>query len=229
MRILPLFLVLALVLASRVSIGAPHCDQIDETFCVPTENCPQRWVQFQGNCENQPPDRYWRCAWLCGTQVVYSDYIPCGCGSSPHCDCLLPGTPIMLADGSTRRIEAVQVGDRILGFDESMHVPIVSTVTSVHPPLVAKYYYLINDRIRITESHPVLSDGNWVLVRDLKIGDRLTKADGSPQGIWSIRRVDEPAQTYSIAVSSGTYVANGVVVHNKEVCEDFYLMPDWPK
>jgi intein/homing endonuclease len=101
-----------------------------------------------------------------------------------------------------------------------------AVVVAVHAPFETERYYVINGNIRITETHPVLSRGGWVDVGDLEVGDPLTDSRGHAQTIFSIKEVDETARTYNFQVSGGTYVAGGIVVHNKENCEHFMQYPN---
>ena len=39
--------------------------------------------------------------------------------------------------------------------------------------------------------------------------------------VYSIQRIDESAPVYNFQVAGGTYVANGVVVHNKPECYQY--------
>ena len=91
-------------------------------------------------------------------------------------------------------------------------------MTTVHTPILVDRYLLINDEIRITESHPMLSGGEWSAARDLRVGDNLTAPDGSVVPIVSIRQVNQMTLVYTFETSSKNYIAHGVVVHNKENC-----------
>jgi intein/homing endonuclease len=100
-------------------------------------------------------------------------------------------------------------------------------VVAVHSPFEADSYYIINGTIRVTHTHPFLSHGRWVGAQDLKLGDRVT-GDGSEATIYSIEKVNEPAMAYNFEVTTGTYLAAGLVVHNKEWCLNYkqYPSPD---
>jgi hypothetical protein len=95
-----------------------------------------------------------------------------------------------------------------------------------HLPFLADSYYIINGKIRVTHTHPFLSDGRWVGAENLKVGDHVA-GDGSEETIYSIERVDEPGMAYNFQVTTSTYVAAGLVVHNKEDCLIFKQYP-WP-
>jgi hypothetical protein len=131
-----------------------------------------------------------------------------------------------MADGSTRPVEAIRVGDLVLGFDDATGTMKPVEVEAVHAPFVTDSYYIIDGTLRVTDTHPVLSRGMWIGVGELEVGDLLTDVTGKPRAITSIDRVDETARTYTFQVKGGSYVAAGVVVHNKEICEKFMALPE---
>ena len=222
-------LLLAAVVASAVvgQVAAmPRCSQIDSGWCIGNEPCPH-WVEFRtGYCVNNLKE--WRCCW--GFQLPdcfywCSSWEECWCGEGEPpfpCDCLLEGTPITLADGTTKPVEGIMRGDLVLSYDElaaNRTAVQPSEVIAVYTPFIRGDYFIINERIRVTGAHPMLSGGKWVAVDQLRVGDALTAADGSDVPIISLRKVDEAAVVYNLKVALGTYVAYGVIVHNKEDCK----------
>jgi len=219
-------LIFALGVFSEV-YAVPPCSQINDSFCN-LGNCTGKTIEWQGSCSNNPPDREWRCKWTGCPGTQWSPWTPC-CDGSPgveHCDCLLAGTAITLADGSTKRVEEIAVGDLLLSFDQVSKTMKPGRVVSTHAPFETDHYYIINGNIRLTGAHPVLTGGRWVEADQLKIGDGLTNARGKTQLVVSIEEVNDSAPTYNFKVSSGTYVAGGIVVHNKENCEHFQQYPN---
>jgi hypothetical protein len=213
-------------LCPSIGLGAPRCDQISTEFCAPV--CGSSVIQWQGNCSNH--NREWRCIWQnCpGGGPDTSAWIPCSCPGEPGgCDCLLRGTPITMADGSTKPVESIQRGDLVLGFNEPTHSMTPAVVVGIHAPFSADHYYVINGTIRLTGTHPVFARDSWFGASDLKVGDVLVNARGLAAPIFSIERVDQEVMTYNFQVQGGTYVAGGIVVHNKEDCSNFIQYP-WP-
>ena len=221
------FGVLVTVLTGQ-AFAIPNCNQINNSWCDlwETEGC-YSYIEFKNTCDEEL--REWRCNQPsdppdCEAKV--SDWAWCWCeGDHPPCDCLLEGTPITLADGSTKPVEKIRKGDRVRAYDEFTAMMNSSEVVSVHAPYVVSHYFIINEKIRITEHHPVLSSGIWVSVGQLKVGDALAGADGSDARVFSIRRVDETATAHNFQVAGGTYVAHGIIVHNKEDCKDYEPTP----
>jgi len=166
-----------------------------------------------------------RCVWSCG---VVSNWVPC------HCDpggggagCFPPGSPVTLSDGTTRPIESIRAGDEVLAFDVALGANVAAPVTAVHAPRVADLHLIVNERIRLTPSQPVLSAGVWALMGTLKVGDSLTQADGSRLEIRSLREVHEPVIVHNLVIgATGSYVAWGIVVHNKDLPYTLYPCPE---
>jgi pretoxin HINT domain-containing protein len=214
------------------SRAVPPCSQIDASFCFPDPNCEWKEIEWSGSCTNNPPDRQWRCVWHdCSGEgyepTEYGEWTPCCPGGQgvQQCDCLLAGTLITLADGSTKPVETIAIGDVVLSFDESSKTMKPAAVVATHAPFETNHYRILNGNLRLTEAHPVLMNGRWVNAGDVKVGDALTDLRGHAVRIISIEEVNDSAPTYNFQVSTGTYVAGGIVVHNKENCEHFMQYP----
>lgn len=204
----------------------PNCSQINTTWCLLHPECPV-FIQWT-DCN--PEQRQWKCVWIASGQSCPNDQTNwqwCWCDGyeGPGCDCMLAGTPITLADGSTKPVEAIVKGDRVLAYHESTATTGSADVLSTHAPYTVTHYFVINEAIRLTENHPLLSRGKWMPAGQLKVGDSLTAADGSDRPIFSIQRVAEEAQVYNFRVSAGTYIAGGIIAHNKEDCSDYIEQP----
>jgi Pretoxin HINT domain len=212
-------------LATNTALGVPACSQVSAEFCLTDENCPSSYVQWQGDCAQG--NRQWRCVWPnCPPE---GPWIGCNCpGQGGGCDCLLAGTPISMADGTTKPVEAIDVGDAVLGYDQVSGQLITTRVVSVMVPFNTDHYYVINGKLKVTETHPILQGANWTEAGDLKVGDVVT-GDGSGLSIYKVQRVDEEALVYNFQVETGTYVAAGFIVHNKDNCWQYYQEPPPPR
>lgn len=217
--------ILCLMMCSPdTSNAVPTCAQITSSFCFPAPGCLAT-VQFRGSCASD--DREWKCVWYAGGNCSggESGWMPCGCpggsGGGGGCDCLLAGAQITMADGSRKPVERIQEGDVVLSYDRERDALLPSVVVKVHEPFEAPHYFVINGELRVTENHPVLKNGRWVAAGELQVGDRLGEASTMGATVKSVVRVDEPAKVYNFQVSLATYIADGVIVHNKEDCEEF--------
>ncbi|NOH01446.1 MAG: hypothetical protein HND47_05450 [Chloroflexi bacterium] len=137
-----------------------------------------------------------------------------------------------MADGSTKAIENIEVGDRVLGRDEKGESA-VNTVQKLIQPIsnnMCQINLAGSEPLRVTNSHPLATTNGWkaidvdaaslekesVAVTKLMIGDRLIKDDGSNPFVLSINCWGDNVQTYNFTVdNSHTYFAQGYLAHNK--------------
>lgn len=149
----------------------------------------------------------------------------------PTC-CFVAGTLIDMADGSTKVIEAVAIGDRLKGKDGA-----INTVQHFIRPVLGnrKLVGFNGGTPFMTNDHPVLTvDGAWKSIdpdstasnyahanlnpTQLIVGDVINTGDGQGLKIVSIEQYtdhyDLPVYNFSLD-GNNTYIANGLVVHNK--------------
>lgn len=161
-----------------------------------------------------------KCTWSCGSA---SPWVLCTCGGG---GCFLAGTPITMADGTTKPIESVRVGDAVLVYDESTSSVTEAEVTGVYEPFMTDSYYVINNEIRATGTQPLLVNGGWVDVSELRAGLTMSYASGKARSILTIERIQEPVLVYNIEIGSlSTYIAHGVIAHNKPPEEYYSIKP----
>lgn len=130
--------------------------------------------------------------------------------------CFLAGTPILMADGTTKPIEKLKVGDGVLAFDEKTGQLKPDSVSEFFRHKADKYL-IVNKKLKVTENHPVYSEGKWVEIGKLKVGDKLINFRGESLVINSIKEVRRKVDTYNLEVNPyHTYIAGGIVVHNKD-------------
>lgn len=136
----------------------------------------------------------------------------CSCGGG----CFLAGTKITMADKTEKPIEAIKVGDMVLAFDEKTGELKPDRVSVVHEPVLTDDYLVVNEKMKLTRVHPVLTPSGWKEIGTLVVGDKLIGANKEEIPIASIRVVPEQVKVYNFATNPfATYVANGVIVHNK--------------
>jgi hypothetical protein len=148
----------------------------------------------------------------CADGHFVGDFV-CDCGGS----CLLAGTEITMADGSKKPIEEIAVGDVVLAYDEKSGEMKPDRVKTVYEPADSPGYLVINGSLQLTMIHPVLTPDGFKEIGKLKVGDRLVGADQKEIEIASIERKGDHVTVYNFHTNPyQTYVANGVIVHNKE-------------
>ena len=158
--------------------------------------------------------------------------------------CFAAGTKISLANGDTKNIEDIVIGDEVLGWNgETIEASVV--INTDHSHTVESHWraceslgdkpslYTINDTgIEFTPEHPFLTKEGWKsLVPDirqepyksespsqvLKVGDFINVNDEWEE-VKEIKVVSSDADetVYNITVDKlHSYIANGIIVHNK--------------
>ncbi|WP_240958329.1 polymorphic toxin-type HINT domain-containing protein [Streptomyces barkulensis] len=141
----------------------------------------------------------------------------------------LPETPIVMADGSTKPISEVKVGDRVLAAHEVTGEITVSPVTDVIigdglKDLVTLSVDADGDgrsqQITATAEHPFYAQGRgWVNASELHTGERLMTPEGPVPTVTGTSRTQEIRTVYNLTVAgSHTFfvVADGqsALVHN---------------
>jgi phage-related protein len=152
-----------------------------------------------------------------------------GGGINPSPGCFPAGTPVLMADGSERAIETLQVGDQVLARGGAFFVPTTVLARIVPPP--KRVYTLTFDSdktLTLTDSHPVMTEQGWkslhpratkqenpdLDVSTLHIGDRVHTTGGMVTLVGI--RPGEVVPIYNITVDEPhTFYASGILVHNK--------------
>ncbi|MFD5750204.1 polymorphic toxin-type HINT domain-containing protein [Streptomyces sp. NPDC127033] len=153
--------------------------------------------------------------------------------SCPVSHSFLPGTPVLMADGSRRAIEDVYVGDKVIATDPLTGVTAERPVTRTFVTRDDKDFTVLSIRtssrmhqLVATDTHPFwLSDRRlWADADEVRVGDRLTTSVGGSAQVASVTRYVQRRTTYDLAVAGihTYYVGIGsanVLVHNNNGCE----------
>jgi hypothetical protein len=142
-------------------------------------------------------------------------------------ECFPAGTPVALADGTSKPIEQVQPSEWVLSFDSISHALIPATVTERIVRQDARRFVRINDVLVATDNHPFFTESGWVRAIDLRVGASLlslTQAHGGADAEPAF----EPAAIARLALEAGSgptynlhveghhgYFAGGVLVHDR--------------
>ena len=171
--------------------------------------------------------------------------------SGGNTGCHVAGEMITMANGETKAIENIQVGDQLLSFDIhgynydyelyqnwSSHIDNFSgefTSVQVNQVIVDTYtsYYNFNEgALKITYEHPILiKDINgmvsWKIARDASVGESMLNESNQWVSINTKSYVETgtPFSTWTLDVENeDVYFANGILVHNVE--NDLVKNPD---
>jgi pretoxin HINT domain-containing protein len=137
--------------------------------------------------------------------------------------CFVAGTPVRMADGSTRAIEQVRRGDLVQARDPSTGRVVTGRATRTFVREVDHTVVLTlptGERIETTETHPFFVEGRgWVQAGQLGIGTQIVTRAGPGLAIAGIERRWQAARVYNFEVEglhcyfvgSG---GGGLCVHN---------------
>ncbi|MFC4503264.1 MULTISPECIES: polymorphic toxin-type HINT domain-containing protein [Streptomyces] len=147
----------------------------------------------------------------------------------PECHSFLPGTKVLLADGSTKSIEKVTLGDKVVTTDSKTGK---TTVREVAGTIVTEDDKSFSDlavktakgkvqALIATTTHPfwVESEHAWIKAGDLEPGMKLRTPLGDKVEITANRHFDKRQRTHDLTISGihAYYVLAGatpVLVHN---------------
>jgi pretoxin HINT domain-containing protein len=216
------FLTITVALGALLLLGTPASAVPPCSWSGTYDACNQYCYFGDGStCTNVTVQN---CKWYytCSSGHQFSG--PCDCGSEPPPPppggCFLAGTPITMADGSTKPIEEIAVGDVVLAYDKKSGEMKPDPVKRLHKPVTVDSYLLVNGDLRITPTQPVFSAGKWVEMGQLKVGDTLTAANGHPLPIETLEVVRGPITVYNFDTNPyETFVAGGIIVHRKQDIE----------
>jgi hypothetical protein len=161
----------------------------------------------------------------------------CSAGGTDGCRCFIAGTQVTMADGSTKDIEDVEIGDTVLGKDGAHN----EVLDFERPMLGNRQLFSINGgEYFVTPAHPFHTTDGWksidinelhrenttlvdeLAATSLQVGDEIIKADGSVELVLMIDGKDaEDQQLYNFRLSGDrTYFVNGLLTHTEFSSEE---------
>lgn len=153
--------------------------------------------------------------------------------------CFLPGTLITMADGSTKKIEDVKLGERVKSYDENTKTNGNSIVRQLDKKTVPAYYTIAFDDqsiLQVTDNHPLYTKTGWATINplaallessrsnisviQLRVGDYVKKENGWKQITgWIKTTTDVNVYNLRQVEQTHTFYANDVLAHNKCVAK----------
>ncbi|WP_285490137.1 polymorphic toxin type 43 domain-containing protein, partial [Amycolatopsis taiwanensis] len=148
-------------------------------------------------------------------------------------------TPVLMADGSTKPIEQVKVGDKILNARPDNDKTETHTVTAIHITDTDRDFVDVTittpdgpKKITTTAHHPFwdATTHTWTDATDLEPGDLLNTPGNEHTTIESLNRYTATIRTYNLTIDTihTYYVLAGsvpVLVHNSGCGDDVALGP----
>ena len=149
--------------------------------------------------------------------------------------CFDPGSQVLMADGTTKNIEDVDIGDMVMSLNEDTGEYIAQRVTNT----ITKHnsddlvYVNLSDgtRVGMRAYHPLLTTEGWKSLRPelaettmeagtsvglLKVGDTLVGYEKNVTIVSIEQRPEvENYDTYNLSIDGyHNYIVEGIVVHN---------------
>jgi Hint domain-containing protein len=146
--------------------------------------------------------------------------------------CFVAGTPVLMADGSEKPIETIQVGETVLAWNEETKQTFSTKVVAAlhHEEKMQTLFDIeLEDgrKFTVNNDHPmyVVEDGAFVFTDELAA--RFAKSEpvtfqdshNQPVKIVSLQMRKQVCKMYNLHVegqgkNGHTYYANGILVHN---------------
>ncbi len=140
--------------------------------------------------------------------------------------CFISGTRVLMGNGSYKCIEDVMVGDFVRSYDENVGCVVSCRVTNVFhhsPEGMGGFYLVLNDGLGVTPNHRFFSNGSWVPIGSLGVGDSLFTSDlDSGYSVFSKRCVFRSVPVFDLSVEGchnffvGVEDDVDVLVHNTD-------------
>jgi hypothetical protein len=146
----------------------------------------------------------------------------------PASHSFLPGTPVLLSDGTRVPIESIGVGDKVVATDPETGLtatrPVERTITTHDDKHFTRLTVATTSGpavITATDTHPFWSAdrGDWLDAGDIKRGTQLRTPDGTTSEVTAITRYTHRRTTHDLTIAGihTYYVLAGaapVLVHN---------------
>jgi RHS repeat-associated protein len=156
------------------------------------------------------------------------------------CKCFLAGTDVLMADGTTKDIEDIKLGDKVLATDPDTGETSAREVTATIVTDSDKHFTELTiatengeEHLTATYEHPFwsVSEHDWIPAGSLRPGMTLRTDEGRTVAITATRQYTDHVRTYNLTIEGvhTFYVLAGetpVLVHNSN-CKIDTIANDW--
>ena len=138
--------------------------------------------------------------------------------------CFTADTPVVMADGSTKRIDQVEVGERVLAHDPATGEDVAATVerTFVHEKVPTLRVTTTGGVVETTATHPFyVEDRGYTPADQLHEGDTLHTPNGQVTQVVSIQATGHHETVHNLAIGGlhnyhvVTNTGQPILVHNQ--------------
>ncbi|MCP3868347.1 MAG: DUF1565 domain-containing protein, partial [Gammaproteobacteria bacterium] len=134
--------------------------------------------------------------------------------------CFTAGTPVTMADGTRRPIEAIATGDLVMS-KEGRPTPVTRTYRRETDHIRELHYQVVGSgemrRLETTDEHQFhIEGGDWKAAHRLVTGDRIVLQGSETAVVQFTQRFERNAVVYNFDVADHeAYFANGALVHQR--------------
>lgn len=147
-----------------------------------------------------------------GSSGFYGYYIP-----TMQEECFTGDTLVKTPEGE-RRIDSLNIGDTVLSKNFDINEIRPNKIKHFEAHAVTKGYIIINERLKVTQSHRLWANDSWKRAHALEIGDYLRNSKNEKVWIFQLDYKEENCPTYNLIMENqrmANYFADDLLVHNK--------------
>jgi hypothetical protein len=206
--------------APQVTFGAidpcmPHGSIVNYTMVTD--------LTLQGSTFNLPA--YFGISSAAGTDVSDGHWLKLP-ETRIYYSCLADGSQVRMHDGSLKKVEDLEVGDRVVSDRGGTRLTVNSTYQGLESTLV-RLLTRNGRELRLSEGHPVVTPGGVRLARDLTVGQAVMTEDGA-SALVAVDRVPYQGRVRNVSLGTDadgvalthdntTLFANGILVGDNEM------------
>lgn len=147
-----------------------------------------------------------------GSSGFYGYYIP-----TMQEECFTGDTLVKTPEGE-RRIDSLNIGDTVLSKNLDINEIRPNKIKHFEAHPETKGYIIINERLKVTQSHRLWINDSWKRAHALQIGDYLRNSKNEKVWIFQLDYNEENCATYNLIMENqrmANYFADDLLVHNK--------------
>ena len=130
--------------------------------------------------------------------------------------CFIKESKVTMADRSTKNIEKIKIGDKVLGFNSKTKKFGEYPVTEKQIVKGKKGFFVVNKKLKVSPVHQILVNGKRKTAPEIKLNDTILNGHKKTR-VTSIQFFDKKADRYNIVLGRNkniVYMVNDIFVFN---------------